>query len=486
MTEMNSRLQVPCARPVEMGLEATRGASRMNTDQICAAQPAQQPASHCSGLMQARHQMLATNQWTPSQFMGRRWPIGCVALEITQRCNLDCSACYLSENSELVKDLPLDEIFRRIEMIFAHYGPNTDVQVTGGDPTLRKRAELVEIVRRLRQKGMRPSLVTNGIRAKRDLLQELSQAGLVDVVFHVDMTQERKGFDSEMALNVIRQEYIERARGLRLSIMFNTTVFDGNFEEVPDIVAFFVRNADVVRFASFQLQADTGRGTLGQRDARLRISSLKQRIAVGARRTLSFDTAHIGHSDCNRYAMALVVNGRVYDALDDQSLFDRTLQQTAHLQFDRQSRFAAVMTLARGMLGSPSLALAAIVWLARKIWEAKTDIFLARGRVHKLSFFIHDFMDSCRLDSDRVDACVFSAMTASGPICMCLHNAKRDAFILEPVRSGGPIKERYWNPGSGNTTDRPERIFALDDPQRKDKPRGRGRLLQRRANAQPN
>jgi hypothetical protein len=32
------------------------------------------------------------------QQMGRRWPIGCVALEITQRCNLDCTLCYLSEN----------------------------------------------------------------------------------------------------------------------------------------------------------------------------------------------------------------------------------------------------------------------------------------------------------------------------------------------------------------------------------------------------
>lgn len=58
-------------------------------------------------------------------------------------------------------------------MIFDHNGPNTDVQVTGGEPTLRKRSELIEIVRRIRQKGMRPTLFTSGIRAKRDLLEDL-------------------------------------------------------------------------------------------------------------------------------------------------------------------------------------------------------------------------------------------------------------------------------------------------------------------------
>jgi len=99
---------------------------------------------------------------------GRRWPIGCVALEVTQRCNLDCTACYLSEHSEAVKDIPLEELFRRIDLIFDHYGPHTNVQVTGGEPTLRNREELVAIVRKVSRKGMRPALVTNGIRAKRE------------------------------------------------------------------------------------------------------------------------------------------------------------------------------------------------------------------------------------------------------------------------------------------------------------------------------
>jgi uncharacterized radical SAM superfamily Fe-S cluster-containing enzyme len=135
---------------------------RLSTPTIDPVATSDSPSCALAG---ARHKMMATGQWNAAQLMGWRWPIGCVALEITQRCNLDCTACYLSENSEAVHDLPLEEVFHRIDMIYGNYGLDTDVQVTGGDPTLRRRSELIEIVRRIRDKGMRPTLFTNGIRA---------------------------------------------------------------------------------------------------------------------------------------------------------------------------------------------------------------------------------------------------------------------------------------------------------------------------------
>jgi hypothetical protein len=32
---------------------------------------------------------------------------------------------------------------------------------------------------------------------------------------------------------------------------------------------------------------------------------------------------------------------------------------------------------------------------------------------------------------------------------MCLHNAKRDTFILQPLRASGALGELLWNPLSG-------------------------------------
>jgi hypothetical protein len=79
----------------------------------------------------------------------------------------------------------------------------------------------------------------------------------------------------------------------------------------------------------------------------------------------------------------------------------------------------------------------------------KDDLIAARGRVNKLSFFIHNFMNACELDPERIRACVFMAATRDGPVSMCLFNAHRDTSILRPVRLQKDNGEWFWNPLSG-------------------------------------
>jgi 7,8-dihydro-6-hydroxymethylpterin dimethyltransferase len=171
------------------------------------------PAHQTERLQRIAERMQRTGQWGPAQAAGRRWTMGCVSLEVTQRCNLDCTLCYLSDSAEAVRDIPLQELFRRIDSIAALYGPNTDVQISGGDPTLRDKDELSQIVRYVRLRGMRASLFTNGILLTREWLERLAGDGLNDVAFHVDMTQERKGYASEADMNTLRLHYINMARG---------------------------------------------------------------------------------------------------------------------------------------------------------------------------------------------------------------------------------------------------------------------------------
>lgn len=432
----------------------------MSAGEIAAAAPGPWISSPGLALADARGRATAAGQWNDRQVLGRRWPIGCVALEITQRCNLDCDACYLSENANRVPDLPLAEVFRRIELIRAHYGPHTDVQVTGGDPTLRALDELVAIVRRIRDRDMRPALFTNGLRASRDLLEELAAAGLVDVAFHVDMTQNRRGYANEVALNALRLRYIDMARGLPLSVFFNTTVFDANLADVPDIVRFFVRHSDVVRLASFQLQTNVGRSRLGDRPSRLTVDAVADAIIRGAAAPLSFDTANVGHARCNRYAMALVANGKVHDLLDDPSLYARMLDRSASVQFDRQRRSRAIRSFLGCVGRHPDLLFRGARWLLRKGIAMAPDVVAARGKVNKLSFFIHNFMAPCALEKDRIDACVFAVATGGGPISMCLHNAKRDSF----VRAVKPSAAQGVATRSRRTTGKAAGIAAVSGP----------------------
>lgn len=291
--------------------------------------------------------------------------------------------------------------------------------------------------------------MTNGIKATRDLLCELAAAGLNDVAFHVDLTQERRGYATEKDLNAVRAEYIERARGLPIAVIFNTTVCRENFEEIPELIRFFRRHADVVGMASFQLQAHTGRGVLRERDQVISLETVRQKIVEGADTPISWDTVLIGHPMCHRIGITLEVNGRLYDLNDDPEFFNRFLTDFQQVMLDRRHPRRAVRALLRELLRRPRWAGRAAGFFVPKLWKMRRDLLAARGRVHKLSFFVQNFMDASALEPERIHACSFMVMTANGPISMCAHNAKRDEFILKPLTVETNDGTAIWNPLSG-------------------------------------
>ena len=261
---------------------------------------------------------------------------------------------------------------------------------------------------------------------------------------------------SEHDLNAVRAEYIARARGLGLSVLFNTTVHRANLHEIPALTRFFAAHADVVRLASFQLQAETGRGIAGGRHDALTVARVAAAIAEGANTPVRFDVPAIGHADCNRYAMTLVANGRVFDLYDNPPIITEVLARSAGVQFDRTNPRRAIAALAGWLARNPLLLARALPWLARKAWTMRRDLLAAR-RVHKLSFFIHNFMDAKALEADRIAACSFMVATDDGPIAMCLHNARRDSFILKPVTLATETGPRAWQPLTGALDGEPAR-----------------------------
>jgi len=381
-----------------------------------------------------------------SQTAGRNWPVGCVSLEITQRCNLDCSLCYLSDLAEAVHDLPLVEIERRIAAIRDLYGPGTNVQISGGDPTLRRRDELIRIVRRVAEAELHPALLTNGIRADRSLLRELAAAGLKDVAFHVDLTQERAGYDSEAALNTVREAYLARANGLGLRVMFNTTVFAGNMAEMPTLCRFFTRHADEIQLVSFQMQADTGRGVLRRRPEAVSPQRMMAAIRAATGSALDFDTPLLGHPDCNRYSAVWVAGGRCHPVFDAPVLFARAFAAGSRVQGLWRRRQIATASLAT-LAVAPDLLARLAAYAALKLWRMRRDLLRSRGRVHKLSFLIHNFMDAERLERDRCESCIFMAAGRDGPVSMCVFNARRDREITQPLK----LDRDNWDPLTGAT-----------------------------------
>jgi organic radical activating enzyme len=384
------------------------------------------------------------NLYTPEQIAGRTFPIACVALEVTQRCNLDCTLCYLSDLAEAVQDVPMFELKRRIKMIHDHYGDFTNVQVTGGDPTLRSISDLVEIVTQIKSYGMRAAFFTNGIKASRAMLEALAHAGLNDIVFHVDMTQDRKGYQTEQDLNAIRLSYIERTKGLRFRVLFNTTIYDQNVADIPQLVRFFIKHADRVNLASFQMQADTGRGVLRERDdALITQQSVMGLIENGARAKLTYDMPLIGHPDCNKYTAVLAAGDIVTPLYDDIPLFAKLFDAMAQNGVDWTVDQKVLPRAINACLKSPKLMGLGLAYAFKKIGALRAG--LMRGhKPHRISFFIHNFMDAEKLEKGRCEACVFMVATANGPLSMCVHNAKRDAMITQvvPLARG----QKTWDP----------------------------------------
>ncbi len=388
--------------------------------------------SHKSKLHATQQRM--GNMFTSNQVLGRLQTIGCVAVEITQKCNLDCTLCYLSEHSQQVADVPIEEIFRRLDDVLNHYGPGTHVQITGGDPTLRKHSELIEIVRYANDLGLYTALFTNGISATRKLLTELAKVGLRDVAFHVDSTQRRENGDNEAALNRIREDYLKRTEGLGLMVIFNNTVHKGNFHEVPDMVDFFRQHADQIGLVSFQLQADTGRGEWRKRDIVINRDTVQQQIEVSAQTRLPWEALQVGHRECHSYLPTVVINSKIYPLVPDAAFFSDFMRDFQHISWDRQQPLLKLIWgFSTALIKQPR-------WWPRLLkygWSTcrpmLPDLIKARGRINKFTFFVQNFMDANELDQERIDACSFMVMTDQGPVSMCQHNARRDDFILKPL-----------------------------------------------------
>lgn len=421
-----------------------------------------------------RDGLIAAGQFDDLQTAGRFYPMVCVSLEITQRCNLDCTLCYLSDRAELAHDVPLKVLFTRIAMIAQHYGPQTPVQISGGDPTLRSIEDLEAICTEIRRAGLRSCLMTNGIRATREMLTRLAAAGLDDIAFHVDLTEERKGYPTEASLNSVRREYIDRAKGLGLRILFNTTVFDGNIDELPLLAQFFRDHAADITLASFQMGADTGRGTSDHHAKALSRDIVSDALSKGFGTDLHASLA-IGHRDCNRYDILFVAGDKAVSATGDTAYLRPLI---AALENKHTLRNAPVM--GRLIRQHPAVILKGAIKGLGLLWRIRKGLVASRGRVHKMSVLIHSFMDANQLDAGRCASCVFMTMTSDGPISMCAFNAKRDALIFKPVPVQKGQRTEWWSAATGKTTQTPDNTAPNPAPYKLLKGRQRAQAARER------
>ena len=98
-----------------------------------------------------------------------------LSVQTTYRCQKNCSNCYLGSMLNNKSLLDVDPV--KFEKVLSELPSRTDIRFIGAEPTMNP--DLFDLIKLVRKYGHRPSLLTNGLKLRRDVyVKELKKAGL--------------------------------------------------------------------------------------------------------------------------------------------------------------------------------------------------------------------------------------------------------------------------------------------------------------------
>jgi len=258
-------------------------------------------------------------------------------IEVTWRCNLTCPVCYMSAG-EAPPDPDMETIAGMLKTIHRFDGNNACLQISGGEPTIR--ADLPDIIALARQTGFTTiELNTNGlaIADDRSFLHTLQEAGLTNVYLQFDgltpeVTRKLRGAD----LLDRKLQALENCRTEGMPLILAPTIVSGiNDSQLGELIAFAMKNLDVVSGLAIQPAFQSGRFDIDRRE-HLSLGDIASMIAEQTYgRIAAHDFWPVGCIHplcaCSTYLMGegedYVPVTRELDESDYRTYFDRTSPQ---------------------------------------------------------------------------------------------------------------------------------------------------------------
>ena len=182
----------------------------------------------------------------------------CTLLEITARCNMNCTFCFAEPDG--AQDPSLDTVKRWINDLTEP--GKTLLQLSGGEPTVRD--DLPEIVAYAKQVGCKyVQLNSNGLRLAEDeaFIKRLADAGLSFVFMQFD------GVDDAVYEKLrrrpmleVKKRAIEQCGRYGIGVTLVPVIVPGvNTEQIGDIIRFAIQRSPYVRGVHFQPVSYFGR-----------------------------------------------------------------------------------------------------------------------------------------------------------------------------------------------------------------------------------
>jgi len=163
-------------------------------------------------------------------------------LDILRGCNIKCRDCYNSRPDQVKKvsevEAELDSLMRLRRL--------QSVSIVGGEITMHP--DLVEIVRRVRQRGLFVELFTNGLDLNARLLGQLKEAGANVIFLHVEPHQRRDDLPADAAgdgLKRLRSEKAELVAAHGIEVGLSITAYPDRLQEVDEAIDFTLESPRV-------------------------------------------------------------------------------------------------------------------------------------------------------------------------------------------------------------------------------------------------
>jgi organic radical activating enzyme len=162
-------------------------------------------------------------------------------LEITRSCDISCDYCPQEKDASKIK--PFDQVAYELDELIKMRKCNTIV-IAGGEPLIHP--ELIKIVALVKEKKLKPFIITNGVSLDAERLSELKKAGLKGAILHIDSGQHRPNWENktEEELNELRQYFTDMFKKEKdLICSFITTIIPEAIDEVSSIIHWMYQNA---------------------------------------------------------------------------------------------------------------------------------------------------------------------------------------------------------------------------------------------------
>ena len=180
-----------------------------------------------------------------------------VSWNVTLRCNLKCSHCYINAaERKLPDELSTDAAKMLIHQIAEVSRPL--LILSGGEPLLRK--DIFELIRYGAERGLKMAMGSNGMLIDDRIARKLKEAGINTVSISLDSSIPERHDEFRGVKGSWKRAIgaIEALKANDILLQVNTTVTQQNYDEIDDIMS-LAEKLGVENFHLFCL-VPTGRG----------------------------------------------------------------------------------------------------------------------------------------------------------------------------------------------------------------------------------